>query len=230
MNKKFFHFFVLILFSFISQVSANDSQWHLLSSSPSVNVFVNTQQIIYEQGTDTARFWTKSSFPTGNETLMQYEVNYKDKTMLLLTMKDAKTGEISPSFKNSPAPPRKSPIPPEGWMDNTANIIAIQLGRPPLYTASPYNWVKINTAKYGDTYILPDFLNYNKEENSCDIWVKQVIKWPMQGIRTHKYRFFFTDKSLSDLSTRVVSRTPIVANSENELWYNTVKNLVFKTK
>ena len=91
MNKKFFHFFVLILFSFISQVSANDSQWHLLSSSPSVNVFVNTQQIIYEQGTDTARFWTKSSFPTGDETLMQYEVNYKDKTMLLLTMKDSKT-------------------------------------------------------------------------------------------------------------------------------------------
>lgn len=218
------------MFSFILQISANDSQWYLLGSGSTVTEYVNVQQISYEPETDTARFWIKDIFPDCDEHLRQYEVNFMEKTLLLLTMKDAKTGEILPSFKNSPVPPTKHLIPPEGWGDKVTNIITVHLGKPPLYTKSSYNWVKINTSKYGNTYILPDFLNFNKEANTCDVWVKQVITWPLQGTRTHKYRFFFADKSLIDLSAIGASRTPITANSENEIIYNTMKNLIFKTK
>ena len=84
-----------------------------------------------------------------------------------------------------------------------------------------------------DTYILPDSLEYDARSDACDIWVKQDLK-ALDMTVMHKYRCFFSDKTIQNLSIKKMPREAAGTGSSNEAIYQAVYDAavkgVFKTK
>lgn len=224
MIKKIFLLLFMLFFStFIFTSYANDSRWYWISSNDTASEFVDTQQIGYDPTTDTARFWSKFTYTDGHEIATQYEVNFTNKTMKKLCLGDAKTGIIKQYYPNS----RPFAIAPESRLEKLADVVASQLGKPLVYDSNnPQRWLLVKSTPKGNIYILPEFLDYDAQANTCYVWAKFDYNGSSR-VMTLQYICYFTDESIQPVDG---DRFPIMPNSIFEAIYDATRNLIFKTK
>lgn len=212
----------LFLYTITFTSYANESRWYWISSDDTASEFVDTQQINYDPTTDTARFWSKFSYTDGHEIALQYEVDFTNKTMKELCLGDAKTGIIS-QYNQNPYP---SPISPETRFEKLADAVASQLRKPLIFDSSNANrWMLVQSTPKEDIYILPEFLEYDAQSNTCRVWAKFNDK-DISNNLTYQYICYFTDGSIQPVDA---NRFPIMPNSRFEAIYNAAKKLIFKT-
>lgn len=233
MHKKILLLTALLCFALLSPAAAAKPQWQWTSVDSTGKDFIAAEQITYKAKDNTARFWGKHIAADGSTTFSQYEVDFTKKTATWLTVKDARSGAVPRSFKKERSNYTKVPIAPESTMEDLADAAAEKLGKPSLYGQKPYHWQLLKSTQNIDTYILPDSLEYDARSDACDIWVKQDLK-ALDMTVMHKYRCFFSDKTIQNLSIKKMPREAAGTGSSNEAIYQAVYDAavkgVFKTK
>lgn len=222
MSKKTFLLFSILFFCvFIFTSYANESRWYWINSDDRASEFVDTQQIIYDPNTDTARFWNKFVYTDGLELTSQYEVNFTNKTMKEICSGDAKTGVIKQYYPNT----HPSPIAPETRFEKLADVVASQLGKPLIFDSSnAHRWMLVKSTPKENIYILPEYLDYNTQDNTCHVWAKFDSN-ASSYTSTVEYICYFTDGTIQPVGA---NRFPIMPDSEFEAIFNATKNLIFK--